>query len=61
MEVVRKPKDDAGQEEVHGLALRWTLVIREQLKEVKKNRSKRNQDNWGLETKQNRTKHTSRS
>ena len=50
LEVLQKSKDDSGQEEVHGMVLRWTLVIWEQLKEVN-NWSKTNQDNWGLENK----------
>ena len=50
LEVSQKSKDDAGQEEVHGLARRWTLVIWEQLKEVN-SWSKTNQDTWGLENK----------
>ena len=50
LEVLQKSKDDSGQEEVHGMVLRWTLVIWEQLKEVN-NWSETNQDNWGLENK----------
>ena len=36
MEVLQKSKDDGGHEQAHGLALRWPLVIWEQLKEAKK-------------------------